>query len=215
MSNNFVRVSLFFSTLFILIIYNYKILKIGLTGGMGCGKSTVERLFAEAGWHTIRTDEIVREILTSDVQVHAALRERWGNVVFAADEAVDRKAIAALVFTEETELSWLEDLLHPKVRQSWKLAIQQLPARNWLVEIPLLFEKRLETEFDLIVCVTSSSEIVERRMVHRGYTQEEIEQRRNRQMPLEEKTRRADCVISNVGSFEFLKLQTKRLIAQI
>jgi dephospho-CoA kinase len=215
MSNNFVRVSLFFSTLFILIIYDYKILKIGLTGGMGCGKSTVERLFAEAGWHTIRTDEIVREILTSDVQVHAALRERWGNVVFAADEAVDRKAIAALVFTEETELSWLEDLLHPKVRQSWKLAIQQLPARNWLVEIPLLFEKRLETEFDLIVCVTSSSEIVERRMVHRGYTQEEIEQRRNRQMPLEEKTRRADCVISNVGSFEFLKLQTKRLIAQI
>ena len=136
-------------------------------------------------------------------------------MVFAADEAVDRKAIAALVFTEETELSWLEDLLHPKVRQSWKLAIQQLPARNWLVEIPLLFEKRLETEFDLIVCVTSSSEIVERRMVHRGYTQEEIEQRRNRQMPLEEKTRRADCVISNVGSFEFLKLQTKRLIAQI
>ena len=215
MSNNFVRVSLFFSTLFILIIYDYKILKIGLTGGMGCGKSTVERLFAEAGWHTIRTDEIVREILTSDVQVHAALRERWGNVVFAADEAVDRKAIAALVFTEKTELSWLEDLLHPKVRQSWKLAIQQLPARNWLVEIPLLFEKRLETEFDLIVCVTSSSEIVERRMVHRGYTQEEIEQRRNRQMPLEEKTRRADCVISNVGSFEFLKLQTKRLIAQI
>ena len=73
MSNNFVRVSLFFSTLFILIIYDYKILKIGLTGGMGCGKSTVERLFAEAGWHTIRTDEIVREILTSDVQVHAAL----------------------------------------------------------------------------------------------------------------------------------------------
>jgi len=131
------------------------------------------------------------------------------------DGAVDRKAIAALVFTEKTELSWLEDLLHPKVRQSWKLAIQQLPARNWLVEIPLLFEKRLETEFDLIVCVTSSPEIVERRMVHRGYTQEEIEQRRNRQMPLEEKTRRADCVISNVGSLEFLKLQTKRLIAQI
>jgi dephospho-CoA kinase len=119
------------------------------------------------------------------------------------------------VFTEKAELSWLEDLLHPKVRQSWKLAIQQFPARNWLVEIPLLFEKRLETEFDLIVCVTSAPEIVERRMVHRGYTQEEIEQRRNAQMPIEEKTRRADCVISNAGSLEFLKLQTKRLIAQI
>jgi dephospho-CoA kinase len=182
---------------------------------MGCGKSTVEQLFAEAGWCTVNTDEIVRGLFADDVQVHAALRERWGNAVFTVDGAVDRKAIAALVFTEKTELSWLEDLLHPKVRQSWKLAIQQLPARNWLVEIPLLFEKRLETEFDLIVCVTSSPEIVERRMVHRGYTQEEIEQRRNRQMPLEEKTRRADCVISNIGSLEFLKLQTKRLIAQI
>jgi dephospho-CoA kinase len=157
----------------------------------------------------------VRGLLAGDARVHAALRERWGDAVFAADGAVDRKAIAALVFTEKTELSWLEDLLHPKVRQSWKLAIQQLPACNWLVEIPLLFEKRLETEFDLIVCVTSSPEIVERRMVHRGYTQEEIEQRRNRQMPIEEKTRRADCVITNVGSLEFLKLQTKRLIAQI
>ena len=215
MSNNFAQLSLFFNALVILIIYEYKILKIGLTGGMGCGKSTVEQLFAEAGWHTINTDEIVRDILAGDARVHAALRERWGNVVFAADGAVDRKAIAALVFTEKAELSWLEDLLHPKVRQSWKLAIQQFPARNWLVEIPLLFEKRLETEFDLIVCVTSPPEIVERRMVHRGYTQEEIEQRRNCQMPLEEKTQKADCVISNVGSLEFLKLQTKRLIAQI
>ena len=215
MSNNFARVSLFFNALVILIIYEYKILKIGLTGGMGCGKSTVAQLFAEAGWCTVNTDEIVRGLFADDVQVHAALRERWGDAVFTVDGVVDRKAIAALVFTEKTELSWLEDLLHPKVRQSWKLAIQQLPARNWLVEIPLLFEKRLETEFDLIVCVTSSPEIVERRMVHRGYTQEEIEQRRNRQMPLEEKTRRADCVISNVGSLEFLKLQTKRLIAQI
>ena len=215
MSNNFARVSLFFNALVILIIYEYKILKIGLTGGMGCGKSTVEQLFAEACWCTVNTDEIVRGLFADDVQVHAELRERWGDAVFTVDGAVDRKAIAALVFTEKTELSWLEDLLHPKVRQSWKLAIQQLPARNWLVEIPLLFEKRLETEFDLIVCVTSSPEIVERRMVHRGYTQEEIEQRRNRQMPLEEKTRRADCVISNVGSLEFLKLQTKRLIAQI
>ena len=133
----------------------------------------------------MNTDEIVLGLLADDVQVHAALRERSGDAVFTVDVVVDRKAIAALVFTDKTELSWLEDLLHPKVRQSWKLAIQQLPARNWLVEIPLLFEKRLETEFDLIVCVTSSPEIVERRMVHRGYTQEEIEQRRNRQMPLE------------------------------
>lgn len=191
-----------------------RILKIGLTGGIGCGKSTVVQLFAEAGWRTIETDGVVRECLASDAAVHAALRERWGDAIFQADGAVDRKAVAAHVFADTEELAWLEALLHPLVRQAWESAIAQAPEANWLVEIPLLYEKRLETEFDLIVCVTSPPEIVESRMVHRGYSGDEIEQRRQRQMPLEEKARRADCVISNAGSLEFLKQQTKRLIAQ-
>ena len=189
-------------------------MKIGLTGGIGCGKSTVVQLFAEAGWRTIETDEVVRECLAGDAVVHAALHERWGVAVFDADGAVDRKAVAARVFTDADELAWLEALLHPLVRRAWESAIEQAPEANWLVEVPLLFEKRLETEFDLIVCVTSPPEIVESRMVHRGYSGDEIEQRRHRQMPLEEKARRADCVISNAGSLEFLKQQTKRLIAQ-
>jgi dephospho-CoA kinase len=189
-------------------------LKIGLTGGIGCGKSTVVQLFAEAGWHTVETDAVVRDYLTHGGEVHAALRARWGESVFDAAGAVDRKAIAARVFTDSDELAWLEALLHPMVRRAWEARVAQEPGANWLVEIPLLFEKRLETEFDLIVCVTSPPEIVERRMVHRGYSGDEIKQRRLRQMPLEEKASRADCVISNAGNLEFLKQQTKRLIAQ-
>ena len=68
-----------------------RILKIGLTGGIGCGKSTVVQLFAEAGWRTIETDEVVRECLASDAVVHAALRERWGDAVFDADGAVQTR----------------------------------------------------------------------------------------------------------------------------
>ena len=172
------------------------------------------QLFAEAGWRTVETDAVVRECLSGDGEVRAALRERWGAAVFNVDGAVDRKAIAARVFAESDELAWLESLLHPIVRRAWEAAIAEAPEANWLVEIPLLFEKRLEPEFDLIVCVTSPPEIVERRMVHRGYSGDEIKQRRLRQMPLEEKARRANCVISNAGSLEFLKQQTKRLIAQ-
>jgi dephospho-CoA kinase len=189
-------------------------LKIGLTGGIGCGKSTVVQLFAAAGWRTIETDAVVRDCLAGDAAVHAALRERWGLEVFDAEGAVDRKAIAARVFSEPSELAWLEMLLHPLVRHAWESAIRQAPQLNWLIEIPLLFEKRLENEFDLIVCVTSPPDVVESRMIHRGYSGDEIKQRRLRQMPLEEKARRADCVISNAGSLEFLKQQTKRLIAQ-
>lgn len=189
-------------------------MKIGLTGGIGCGKSTAVQFFAKAGWRTIETDAVVRDCLASDATVHAALSEHWGKAVFHADGTVDRKALAARVFSDTQELAWLEGLLHPLVRQAWEAAIEQAPEADWLVEIPLLFEKRLETGFDLIVCVTSPPDVVERRMVHRGYSGDEIVQRRHRQMPLEEKARRADCVISNAGSLEFLKQQTKRLIAQ-
>lgn len=173
------------------------------------------RLFAEAGWRTIESDAVVRGLLADSEAVRSALRTRWGEVVFAVDGSVDRKAVAARVFADASELSWLEELLHPLVGAVWRDALAQAPEANWLVEIPLLFEKRLETQFDLTVCVTCPPDVVEGRMVGRGYTGAEIEQRRQRQMPLEEKARRADCVISNAGSLDFLKQQTTRLIAQV
>lgn len=189
-------------------------MKLGLTGGIGCGKSTVVGLFREAGWRTIESDAVVRELLATDPTVQAQLRERWGETVFV-DGAVDRRAVAARVFSDEVELKWLETLLHPRVRAHWEASMQEAPEALWLVEIPLLFEKRLETRFDLTVCVSSPPDVVENRMVARGYTGAEIAQRRERQMSLEEKIERADHLISNAGSLEFLKRQTTRLIAQI
>ncbi len=189
-------------------------MKVGLTGGIGCGKSTVVGLFREAGWRTIESDAVVRDLLATDVGVQAQLHGRWGDAVFA-EGAVDRRAVAARVFGDANDLKWLEALLHPLVREHWETAIGREPEAHWLVEIPLLFEKRLETRFDLTVCVSSPPAVVENRMVARGYTGAEIAQRRERQMPLEEKIERADHLISNAGSLEFLKRQTTRLIAQI
>ena len=190
-------------------------MKLGLTGGIGCGKSTVTRFFADAGWNTLESDQIVAELLASDVEVIAALRERWGDAVFAEEGQVSRRAIAGIVFQEEKELRWLEELLHPRARLVWQEALLSQPEANWLVEIPLLFEKRLETGFDLTVCVASSPDVAKIRMAARGYTEEEVERRRQRQMPLDEKIRLADHVITNSGSLEFLENQTLRLIAHI
>lgn len=190
-------------------------MKIGLTGGIGCGKSTVVKLFGQAGWRTVESDALVQELLTGNPEVHAALRARWGGAVFSADGSVERKAIAARVFTDDAELNWLEQLLHPLVRQCWEDTLLQDTDANWLVEIPLLFEKSLETRFDFTVCVTSPSDTVKDRMVRRGYTGEEIERRREKQMPIDEKARRADFVISNAGSLDFLKHQTMQLIEQL
>ena len=189
-------------------------MKVGLSGGIACGKSTVLGFFREAGWQTVDSDAVVRELLAKNTEVQAQLRSRFGEAVFA-EGAVDHAAVAKRVFGQEGDLKWLEELLHPLVRKSWLASIDQAPAENWVVEIPLLFEKRLETRFDLTVCVVSSIDIAADRMVARAYTQEQIEQRRKQQMPLEEKMELADFLISNAGSLEFLKQQTTRLIEQI
>jgi dephospho-CoA kinase len=189
-------------------------MRVGLTGGIGCGKSTVVGLFREAGWQTIETDAVVRELLAENAEVRLQVRARWGDAVFKGEE-MDRRAIAKCVFGDELELKWLESMLHPLVRESWQASVEESPDALWLVEIPLLFEKRLETLFDLTVCVSSPPAVVEDRMVSRGYNGAEIAQRRKRQMPLEEKIERADHLISNAGSLEFLKRQTARLIEQM
>ena len=189
-------------------------MKVGLSGGIACGKSTVLGFFREAGWQTVDSDAVVRELLAKDAEVKAQLRTRWGETVFI-DGAVDHTAVAKRVFGNEGDLKWLEELLHPLVRESWLASIAQAPNANWLVEIPLLFEKRLETRFDLTVCVVSPPDVAADRMVARAYTEEQIEQRRKQQMPLEEKMELADYLISNAGSLEFLKQQTTRLIKQI
>ena len=189
-------------------------MKVGLSGGIACGKSTVLGFFREAGWYTVDSDAVVRELLATNAEVQAQLRSRWGEAVFT-EGAVDRAALAKRVFSHEGDLKCLEELLHPLVRESWLASIAQAPNANCLVEIPLLFEKRLETRFDLTVCVVSPPDVAADRMVARAYTEEQIEQRRKQQMPLEEKMELADYLISNGGSLEFLKQQTTRLIKQI
>ena len=187
-------------------------MKIGLTGGIACGKTTAIRIFSQLGYSTIETDAIVHALLDRSESIQHALRERWGNAVFDADNKVNRKLVAKIVFDADAELKWLENLLHPEVRRVWTADIAKQPGVDWVVEIPLLFEKRLETEFDLTVCVISRSNLACERMLARGNSQAEITQRRNRQMPLKEKVKYADYVLSNSGSLEFLRQQIEHFI---
>ena len=143
------------------------------------------------------------------------LYAHFGNSVFGQGEIVDRKAIAERVFADAEELRWLESLLHPRVRGAWTRLVEQDPAAEWLVEIPLLFEKRLESLFDLTVCIASPRPVARCRMAARGYSGKQFDQRCHRQMPLEDKVRRADHVILNAGSLDFLKRQTLQLITLV
>ena len=163
----------------------------------------------------MQTDAIVRDLLDQDAEVQSALREHWHGTVFRSDGTVDRNEIAKKVFGNKAELNWLESLLHPRVRNAWETALVKSPDLRWLVEIPLLFEKKLETKFDSTICIACTPVVVNKRMVSRGYSLSEIDKRRQWQMSLEEKVCRSDYVITNSGSIEFLKLQIKRLIKEI
>jgi dephospho-CoA kinase len=194
---------------------------LGLTGGMGCGKSTATRFFAELGWRVFDADRVVREDALREPEVVAAIRARWPEAVVAtgspqADE-VKREAVAARVFAKggDAELRWLEELTHPRVMARWRAAVAAEPGGRWVAEVPLLFEKNLQKSFDFTVCVAASSASQLARLAGRGLSQASAEARISKQLPLAQKTELADFVLSNDGTPDALRAQVARLDAKL
>lgn len=179
---------------------------IGLTGGIACGKSAATRLFARHGCATIDTDTIAHQIL-SETDVKTALRSRWGNMVFDTQGTPDRPRIGQIVFTNPEEKNWLENLLHPRVHQHWQDWAQTQRGQVAIVEIPLLFEKKLENNFDLTVSVHCAHATQLARMAERGLNAAQAVARLANQWSLDEKMRRAHHCLFNEGSLSFLERQ--------
>jgi dephospho-CoA kinase len=186
---------------------------IGLTGGIGAGKSETLAAFERLGAATLSTDRVTHELLDDD-RVRTALIERWGPEV-APGDGVDRNRVGEIVFSDPDELAFLEGVLHPRVGVhvlEWR---QNLGAEVEVavVEVPLLFEAALEGAFDATVAVVAGDEIREARLRERG--QPGLEGREGRQLDQAEKERRADHVIRNEGSIEELDSKVSELIDQI
>jgi dephospho-CoA kinase len=186
---------------------------IGLTGGIGAGKSETLAAFERLGAATLSTDRVSHELLDDD-QVRAALIERWGPEV-APGDGVDRNRVAAIAFSDSDELAFLEGVLHPRVGVhvlEWR---QNLSAEVEVavVEVPLLFEAAMEGAFDATVAVVADDQIREARLRERG--QPGLEGREGRQLDQAEKERRADHVIRNEGSIEELESKVSELIDQV
>jgi dephospho-CoA kinase len=185
---------------------------IGLTGGMACGKSSAAEAFRAEGFGSIDTDELVREILRDDPRVKEALSARYGAAVMTPNGEVDRKALAKIVFASPADLAWLESLLHPEVDLLWRERVATEPERNWVVQVPLLFEAGMEGGFQATVCVAASPGVRRERVRARGMTDIEADSRDARQLPLEKKMDLADYVIINDGSRRFLHEQVRELV---
>jgi len=185
---------------------------LGLTGGYGCGKSTAAKLFAGHGFRHIESDSIVRErVLTSDA-VKAALRTRHGAKVFTAAGDVDRPALARIVFSNDEERAWLEALTHPVVFEIIRAMIRPDPGADYIVEVPLLFEKSLANWFDFTVCVACDPSSQLARLEQRGMDRALAVQRISKQLPLARKIELSDFVLWNDGSAEFLRAQVDRIV---
>jgi len=184
---------------------------VGLTGGMGCGKSTAAALFAERGFRRLDSDQVIRDELLADPEVVAAIRARLGPETVDAAGKVVRKQVAAVVFKDDAALAWLEDLLHPRLRARWLQVFAAAEGEAFMVEVPLLFEKGLENWFDSTVCVTTDSATQLRRLEQRGVPPELARQRLVKQLPLARKCELADHVLLNDGSPEFLREQVSAL----
>jgi dephospho-CoA kinase len=180
---------------------------IGLTGGIGCGKSTAAACFAELGFVVIDADQLARQVLESHVCV-SRLRERWGAACLDKQGVPDRKWIAAKVFNDPDELSFLESVTHPEVARLRREATADASI-DYVVEIPLLFEKELTEGFSSVVVVACSDDVRRVRLRSRGLSDEEISARIASQLSLVEKVKRAHVVFWNDGEPAFLREQVR------
>lgn len=188
---------------------------IGITGGMGCGKSAVAALFEREGFRRLDSDALVRERVLTSPDVVARIEAKFGREVLTSDGAVDRARLAQRIFADEAARQWLEELTHPRLFELWRDALAAAPEVNWAVEVPLLFEKSLENWFDFTVCVACAPAQQLARLEQRGLPHALAEQRISKQLPLARKIELADFVLWNDGSVQFLQDQVTELIRSL
>ena len=178
-------------------------LRVGLTGGIGTGKSYVLRRLREAGVAAVDADVLAREAVAPGSPGLAAVVQRFGADMLTPDGSLDRARVGALVFRDEAARRDLENIVHPIVRRGIAAFFESLPPETPLAvaDIPLLYETRRERHFDKVVVVACAPATQVRRVMARdGLPQEEAERRVAAQLPIDEKARRADYVIRTDGT---------------
>jgi len=189
------------------------VLFVGLTGGIGSGKSEALAAFERLGVPTLSTDAVVHDLLGA-AEMRDLLHERWGDRVLAEGQ-IDRAAIASIVFERPEELSWLEGTIFPRVGErmaAWRAELEP-EVGVAVVEVPLLFEAGIEGAFDATVAVLADEALREERAAARGH--QGLEGRSGRQLSQEEKARRADHVIRNDGTISDLEAAVRDVLAEL
>lgn len=192
---------------------------LGLTGAIGCGKSTACSCFVQRGWRLFDADRSCHELYAdSSSLLCRKIREEWGAECFGADGQIDRKALAERVFSSEKELEKLTGMLYPALfgRMEEEIAAARKENVHLLCEVPLLFEAGSEKYFDRTAVVWCSRELRHKRLcLYRNFTPAEIAAREARQWSAEKKLEAADTAFINNGGPEFLCRQIDEFIKEL
>ena len=187
-------------------------LEIGLTGGIGSGKSTVAAMLVGRGASLVDADAIVRDLQTPGTPVFTAMVERWGDRILEDDGGLDRRAIADIVFADANELAALNGIVHPAVGDEMTRRREALADTDATVilDIPLLVESGHQGLAGVIVVDVDPAVAVARLVAGRGFTPDDARSRIARQASREERLGRADLVVDNGGSLEDLTREVDR-----
>jgi dephospho-CoA kinase len=191
---------------------------IGLTGGIGMGKSTSADLLSRRGIPVVDTDVLAREVVGPGQPGLAEVVATFGAEVLAADGSLQRGVLARKVFSNEASRKQLEGILHPLIRERWLAQVEHWKQESrscGVVVIPLLFETAAERLFDTIVCTACSPESQRERLLKRGWSEEESSQRIRAQWPVEKKMNQSRFVVWTEGSLEVHSAQWQRVLAYL
>jgi len=191
---------------------------IGLTGGIGMGKTTAANLLLQRGLPVIDTDVLARQVVEPGKPAFHEIRRAFGPEVLGPDGRLRRDELARQVFSDPERRQQLEAIVHPRIRERWLAQVDSWRCEKKpfaVVVIPLLFETSAAASFDAIVCVACSGATQQARLLGRGWTTDQIGQRLRAQWPIEKKMTLSHYVVWTEGDLDVLTGQLDRILAAL
>jgi len=196
------------------------VLRVGLTGGIGCGKSTVGAIMAELGCHVLNADKMAHALIAPGEPAYDDICRHFGRHILSPDGNVDRSRLAGVVFSDPDQLKALNAIVHPRVLRELDRELDRLAERDphgvGVVEAALLIESGYHARLDRLVLVTCTPEQQLERLTNpafgRSMSREQAEKRIAAQMPLQEKRKFPHDEVDCSGSLDYAKQQVRRLV---
>lgn len=189
---------------------------IGLTGSIASGKSAVAKMIQSYGLPIVDADVVARQVVEPGSKTLKKIAEVFGQEVIMSDGSMDREKVGSIIFHDETMRKQLNGIIHPAIREEMIRQRDEFISygeKNVFMDIPLLFENKLEHFVEKIIVVSVSEEVqLSRLMVRNGFTEDEAKARISTQMPVKEKEALADAVIDNNGTLEQTAIQLQNIL---